>query len=95
MLSYSPWRWPALACSCIPCSYAASITCSLSVQQSVKKRDPVCRYGHIGFHVNNVDEACKRFDTLGVEFVKRPDAGKMKGLAFIKVPQQMVLLLVA
>lgn len=35
--------------------------------------------------MNNVDEACKRFDDLGVEFVKRPDAGKMKGLAFIKV----------
>lgn len=33
----------------------------------------------------DVYAACKRFDELGVEFVKKPDDGKMKGLAFIKV----------
>ena len=40
----------------------------------------VCR-----FHVPDVDKACARFEELGVEFVKKPDAGNMKGLAFIKV----------
>ena len=30
--------------------------------------------------------ACERFEKLGVEFVKKPDDGKMKGLAFIKDP---------
>ena len=28
----------------------------------------------------------KRFEELGIEFVKKPDDGKMKGLAFIKDP---------
>ena len=37
------------------------------------------------FHVPDVDKACERFEQLGVEFVKKPDAGTMKGLAFIKV----------
>ena len=27
----------------------------------------------------------ERFEKEGVEFIKKPDAGKMKGLAFIKV----------
>jgi lactoylglutathione lyase len=43
-------------------------------------------YGHIGLHVPDVDEACARFEKLGVQFVKRPNDGKMKGLAFIKDP---------
>ena len=30
--------------------------------------------------------ACARFEALGVTFVKRPDEGAMKGLAFIKDP---------
>ncbi|XP_055694600.1 lactoylglutathione lyase [Lutzomyia longipalpis] len=43
-------------------------------------------YGHIGVLVPDVYEACARFEKLGVEFVKKPDDGKMKGLAFIKDP---------
>lgn len=43
-------------------------------------------FGHIGFCVPDVEEACRRFERLGVEFVKRPDDGKMKGIAFIKDP---------
>uniref|UniRef100_A0A6B2EC48 Lactoylglutathione lyase n=1 Tax=Phlebotomus kandelakii TaxID=1109342 RepID=A0A6B2EC48_9DIPT len=43
-------------------------------------------YGHIGVLVPDVYEACARFERLGVEFVKKPDDGKMKGLAFIKDP---------
>ncbi len=34
----------------------------------------------------DVYAACERFEKLGVEFVKKPDDGKMKGLAFIKDP---------
>ena len=43
-------------------------------------------FGHIGFHVPDLETACERFEKLGVPFQKRPDDGAMKGLAFIKDP---------
>ena len=43
-------------------------------------------FGHIGITVTDVYVASKRFEDLGVEFVKKPDDGNMKGLAFIKDP---------
>lgn len=36
--------------------------------------------------VPNVEAACERFEKFGVDFVKKPNDGRMKGLAFIKDP---------
>ena len=43
-------------------------------------------FGHIGFAVPDVYKASDRFEKLGVNFIKKPDDGKMKGLAFITDP---------
>lgn len=43
-------------------------------------------FGNIGVTVDDTYKACERFERLGVEFVKKPNDGKMKGIAFIKDP---------
>ncbi|MCW8107738.1 lactoylglutathione lyase [Alteromonas ponticola] len=43
-------------------------------------------FGHIGFHVPDLEAACQRFEDLGVPFQKRLKDGKMNNLAFIKDP---------
>ncbi len=43
-------------------------------------------FGHIGFHVPDIDSASERFESLQVPFHKRPNDGGMKGIAFIKDP---------
>jgi len=43
-------------------------------------------FGHLGITVPDVYEACDRFKELGIAFHKSPNAGGMKGLAFVKDP---------
>jgi lactoylglutathione lyase len=43
-------------------------------------------FGHIGFLVDDVYEACDAIEKLGYGFKKKPDEGSMKGLAFALDP---------
>lgn len=43
-------------------------------------------FGHICFSVPDLDTAIAWFDQNGVAYVKRPEQGKMKDVAFIKDP---------
>ncbi len=43
-------------------------------------------FGHIGFAVPDLDKAIAWFDANDVSYVKRPEDGKMKHIAFIKDP---------
>ena len=43
-------------------------------------------FGHICISVPDVYAACGRLEKLGIEFIKHPDDGSMRGIAFIKDP---------
>jgi lactoylglutathione lyase len=43
-------------------------------------------FGHICFSVPDLDAAIAWFDRNGVSYVKRPEQGKMKDVAFIRDP---------
>ena len=43
-------------------------------------------FGHIAFNVDNVYTTCEHLEHAGVKFQKKPDEGRMKGLAFALDP---------
>merc|ERR1712087_174478 len=43
-------------------------------------------FGHIGFLVDDLDACCKEMEEAGVKFFKKPEEGKMRGLAFALDP---------
>ncbi|KAI5592921.1 hypothetical protein BDE02_04G184000 [Populus trichocarpa] len=56
------------------------------VEDDYPKQEVIFISGNIGVTVDDTYKACERFERLGVEFVKKPNDGKMKGIAFIKDP---------
>ena len=63
-----------------------------TVNGKVRRRHDASRVGvherilAVESHHGPPHAACERFGAMDVEFVKRPDDGNMKGLAFIKDP---------
>ncbi|KAJ3046253.1 Lactoylglutathione lyase [Rhizophlyctis rosea] len=43
-------------------------------------------YGHIGVIVDDVVAACNRLEENGVNFIKKPNDGRMKDIAFVTDP---------
>lgn len=43
-------------------------------------------FGHVAFNTDDVYEACAKLEEKGVTFKKKPDEGRMKGLAFAYDP---------
>jgi lactoylglutathione lyase len=48
--------------------------------------EPGRGFGHIAITVDNIEEACERFEKLGVQFKKRLTDGRMKNIAFLYDP---------
>jgi len=48
--------------------------------------EPHRGFGHIAFNTNDVYDACTKLEQNGVKFQKKPDEGRMKGLAFALDP---------
>ncbi|KAI9482974.1 MAG: lactoylglutathione lyase [Benjaminiella poitrasii] len=49
-------------------------------------KDPGRGFGHTAILVDNIEKACERFESLGVNFVKKLSDGNMKSIAFITDP---------
>ncbi|XP_026192185.1 lactoylglutathione lyase [Cyclospora cayetanensis] len=43
-------------------------------------------FGHIGMLCDNLEKACEELEAAGVKFRKRPQDGKMRGIAFVLDP---------
>jgi len=48
--------------------------------------EPHRGFGHIAMMTRDVYAACAKMETAGLKFQKKPDEGKMKGLAFVLDP---------
>jgi lactoylglutathione lyase len=48
--------------------------------------EPGRGFGHIAISVPNIEEACERFERLGVKWQKRLTDGHMKNIAFVLDP---------
>jgi len=48
--------------------------------------EPNRGFGHIAFNTDDVYAACEKLEQAGAKFQKKPDDGRMKGLAFVLDP---------
>ncbi|KAG5188299.1 putative lactoylglutathione lyase [Tribonema minus] len=66
-----------------------------SVKYDNGNNEPNRGFGHLAFSVADVYASCARLEEAGVAFQKKPDEGRMKGLAFIKDPDSYWIEIVA
>ncbi|KAG1656995.1 Lactoylglutathione lyase [Nymphon striatum] len=43
-------------------------------------------FGHLAIRIPDTEVTCQRMESLNVKFIKKPNEGKMKGIAFILDP---------
>lgn len=61
------------------------VAAKLEAEASSNSKDG---FGHVAITVDSVEDWCKEAEEKwGLEFQKRPDEGRMKGLAFAKTPR--------
>ena len=64
----------------------ADVTEALRLRVAIVVREPSVGFRHICFSVPDLDAAIRWFDENQVVYVKRPEQGKMKDVAFIRDP---------
>jgi lactoylglutathione lyase len=59
---------------------------SSDIQVNNGNVEPYRGFGHIAVMTKDVYQACAELEQAGVQFQKRPDEGRMKGIAFALDP---------
>jgi len=59
---------------------------NLELKMNNGNNEPYRGFGHIAFNCDDVYKSCEFLDKNGVKFHKKPDDGRMKGLAFALDP---------
>ena len=72
--------------ACLILRAATSQELAYTEKMNNGNEEPHRGFGHIAFNCNSVDESCSRLEAEGVTFRKRPNEGRMKGLAFALDP---------
>lgn len=82
---YSPSRPPPLAPAPLPPRNHGTET-QVDFKYNNGNEEPHRGFGHIAVACDDVHAACAELEKKGVAFQKKPNEGRMKGLAFAKDP---------